>query len=251
MKLKKIIAAVAAAAMAAISASAISVSAADTYTAYLGIQSASYTFRNAYSESNYGYGTEYFDHLTGWDNNEAVNKGGVFTDVEITGDGTYTVTVTDFDFGDDESLNLLFVSTDMPADLGVTFSDVKIVMDGNTKYTFDEAFMDPDSTDYYSILAINIWNGDLGGSDGLFGYIMPSDSISITFTVSGMGAAAEEEVVEEVVVEEVAEEATEAVVETTTVVETAAAATGNASMAAVAAVVAVAGAAVVVSKKSK
>ncbi|MCC8043196.1 MAG: hypothetical protein LIO69_06795 [Oscillospiraceae bacterium] len=266
MKFKKLIATVVASALAAVSVSAmsvVSVSAADTYHAYIGVQSASYTFRNAWNETSYGQGvvaddgTVYFDQLTGWEGADAVNKGGDFVDAEITGDGTYSVSVSNFDFGEDESFNLLFVSTDIPIDTGATITDVKVVLDGNTKYTFDEAYLSPDENTYLQPMAINIWNDDLGGSDGLFGYIMPTDSIEIQFTVSGLGdaAAAEEteEEEEEVVVEEEAVVEEEVVVEETVAVETTTAAkTGNASAAGMVAVAAVAAAtAVVTSKKFK
>ncbi|MGN0598424.1 MAG: hypothetical protein ACI4JK_00905 [Oscillospiraceae bacterium] len=199
MKFSKLLSAVSAAAI-AVSALAIPSSAEEvSYHAYIGVQSASYTFRNAWNEPNYGQGVVsddgmvYFDQLTGWENpgNIAVNKGGVFTDAEITGDGTYTVSVTDFDFGEDETLNLLFVSTDIPLESGITFSDVKVKMDGNTKYTFDEAYLNPDDKEYVSPMCINIWNDDLGKQDGLFGYMMPENSIEIQFTVSGTGVEAE------------------------------------------------------------
>lgn len=160
----------------------------------------------------------YFDQLTGWENpgNIAVSKGGVFTDAEITGDGTYSVSVTDFDFGEDESLNLLFVSTDIPLDAGITISDVKVIMDGSTKYTFDEAYLSPDEKEYVSPMCINIWNEDLGKQDGLFGYMMPTDSIELQFTVSGTGVEAE---TTEAAAEEVTEETTEEVTEAETTEE--------------------------------
>lgn len=242
MKFTKLLSASCVAALAVSALAAIPSSAEGTYHAYLGVQSASYTFRNAWNEGTYGLGAVsddgmvYFDQLTGWDGATPLNKGGDFTDVEITADGTYSVSVTNFDFGEDESLNLLFVSTDIPLDAGITISDVKVVMDGNTKYTFDEAYLSPDETTYVQPMAINIWNDDLGKQDGLFGYMMPSDSIEVQFTVSGVGSAAADTTAE----------TTDASVETT---ETTAAATGNVSAAAIAAVMAVAGAAVVASKK--
>lgn len=223
MKFSKLLSTACAAAIAA-SALAIPASADDvSYHAYLGVQSASYTFRNAWNDATYGQGVTsddgmvYFDQLTGWENpgNIAVSKGGVFTDAEITGDGTYSVSVTDFDFGEDETLNLLFVSTDIPLDAGITISDVKVIMDGSTKYTFDEAYLSPDEKEYVSPMCINIWNDDLGKQDGLFGYMMPTDSIELQFTVSGTGVEAEttEAVVEET--EETTEEVTEAETEAT------------------------------------
>ncbi len=226
MKFSKLLSAACAAAIAA-SAFAIPASADEvSYHAYLGVQSASYTFRNAWNDATYGQGVTsddgmvYFDQLTGWENpgNIAVNKGGVFTDAEITGDGTYSVSVTDFDFGEDETLNLLFVSTDIPLDAGITISDVKVVMDGNTKYTFDEAYLSPDEKEYVSPMCINIWNEDLGKQDGLFGYMMPTDSIELQFTVSGTGVEAETTAAEteEVTEAETTEEVTEAITEAET-----------------------------------
>lgn len=242
MKKSRILGAITAAAMAAASivTMAAPASAAEPYHAYIGVQSQSFTFRNAWDEASYGKGIvgddgmEYFNQLTGWDGPTAVNKGGNFTDVEITADGTYKVGVTDFDFGSDEYLNLLFVSTDIPVDSGVTFSDVKIIMDGQTKYTFDDAFLSPDSLTYLQPMAINIWNDDLGKQDGLFSYMMPTSSIEIEFTVSGISSAA---------------------AETTDTAEapatTDAPATGNVPAAVMLSVMAVSGAAVIASRKRK
>jgi len=236
MKKSRILSAIAAAAIAATTfvSMAIPASAADSYHAYLGVQTQNFAFRNAWNEPSYGKGVTgedgmvYFDQITGWEGATALNKGGVFTDVEITGDGTYKVGVTDFDFGSDEYLNLLFVSTDMPLDSGITISDVKIIMDGQTKYTFDDAFLSPDETTYIQPMAINIWNSDLGGQEGLFGYVMPSSSIEVEFTVSNFPAAG---------AADTAETTTEAP------------ATGNVPAAVMLSVMAVAGAAAVVSKK--
>lgn len=243
MKKLRTLSAIAAAAM-AVSMIPVSASAEDTYHAYIGVQSASYSFRNAWYEPSYGKGvtgedgTVYFDQITGWDGPTAVSKGGVFTDAEITGDGTYTVSVTDFDFGSDETLNLLFISTDMPLDCGATISDVKVTIDGSTKYTFDEAYLSPDAKEYLEPMCINIWNDDLGKEDGLFGYMMPTDSIELTFTVSGLGAAEEAPAEEEAAVEEAP-----------AVEETTAPTTGNTTAGALLAVMGVAAAAAVVSKR--
>ena len=65
--------------------------------------------------------------------------------------------------------------------------------------TFDEAYLDPDEQNYIKPMCINIWNKDLGEKDGLFGYMMPSDTIELQFTVSGFNydKAADEAPVEE------------------------------------------------------
>ncbi len=239
MKKSRILSAITAAAIAATTfvSMAIPASAADSYNAYIGIQTQNFAFRNAWNDATYGQGItgedgmDYFNQITGWEGATALNKGGVFTDVQITGDGTYKVGVTDFDFGSDEYLNLLFVSTDMPLDSGITISDVKIIMDGQTKYTFDDAFLSPDETTYIQPMAINIWNTDLGGQEGLFGYVMPTSSVEIEFTVSNFPAGGAAETTEE------APATTEAP------------ATGNVPVAVMLSVMAVAGTAAVVSKK--
>ncbi|MDE6592128.1 MAG: hypothetical protein K2K57_03580 [Oscillospiraceae bacterium] len=257
MKKSRIACALTAAAVAAslTAFSGISASAEESYNAYIGVQSASFTFRNAWNEDTYGKdivaddGTVWFDQLTGWDGPTALNKGGNFTDAVITGDGTYSVSVTDFDFGDDETFNLLFISTDIPLDKEVSFTDVKVILDGQTKYTFDDAYLSPDEATYYSPMMINIWNDDLGKQDGLFGYVMPEDSIEIQFTVSGLGAASSAEAETEAETEaatEAAPEATEAPKSDST---TTSSKTGNVGAAAVAAVMVAAGAAALVSKK--
>lgn len=244
MKKSRIFATLAAAAMAATCMSGLTATAATEYNAYLGIQSASFTFRNAWNEGKYGKGQTgddglvYFDTLIGWDDsqpNVPFDRGGDFTDAKITGDGTYKVSLTgDFDFGDDESLNLLFVSTDIPLSAGATVSDVKVIIDGNTKYTFDEAYLNPDEKEYVNILAINIWNSDI---KELFGYVMPNSSVEMEFTIKGLDGAAAEAPAETEAPKADAPAASPA--------------TGNAPVAALGAVAAVAAAAVVFSRKRK
>lgn len=225
MKKSRILGAIAAAALAALNLTAVTANAeGETYHAYFGVQSASFTFRNAWNEAKYGQGQVsddgmvYFDQLTGWDGPTALSMGGTFTDAEITGNGTYSVSMTDFDFGEDETLNLLFISTDIPLDAGVSFSNVKVIMDGQTKYTFDEAYLNPDEKEYVTPHCINIWNDDLGKQDGLFGYMMPQNSIELQFTVSGMATDNPDAVITEATT-------TEAVTEAETEAETTAAET--------------------------
>ncbi|MBQ5320144.1 MAG: hypothetical protein J6K17_13715 [Oscillospiraceae bacterium] len=237
MKKSRILSAIAAAAIAATTfvTMAIPASAADGYNAYLGIQEPTgWSFRNKWNDPTYGKGVTaddgmvFFDQITGWDGSTPLDKGGEFTDAQITGDGTYKVSLTgDFDLGAAEALSLLFVSTDIPLDAGVSVTDVKVILDGQTKYTFDEYFQDPDEKEYVNLLCINQWNSDI---NELFGYVMPTSSVEIEFTVSGLPAA----------------DAAETTTDTT---ETTAPTTGNVPAAVMLSVMAVAGAAAVVSKK--
>ena len=156
-----------------------------TYHAYLGIQTPTWIFRNSHDDGSYGMDSGCFDQL-GFVDGEWLPQGGSFTDVEITGNGTYTVSVSGYDFngqlGDDGLFNLIFVSTDLPVSNDVVVSDIVLKMDGKTIAEIDSAFLDPDSKEVQKILLANIWNGEL---EALPYYAAPSQSVEITFTVSG------------------------------------------------------------------
>lgn len=237
MKIKKIIAA-AAAAVVAVSTMAISAFADDTYHAYLGVQTnPSWIFRNGWNDASFGKTYENFDKLS--KDGAPADIAGTFTDVDITGDGTYKVSLTGADLSDEELFSLLFVSTDIPADSGVSITNVKVIIDGQEKYTFAEGYIPEDTGEYIQVQARNIWNDDLGKEDGLFAYTMPNDSVEMEFTVSGLGsgAAASNE----------ADTAETTTTETTTTSPT----TGNVPAGVMLSVMAVAGTAAVVSKKRK
>ena len=115
------------------------------YNAYIAVQSESYIFRNDWYDTSYGRDSvdypDYFNRLTGWDaENNAVDYGGVFEDAAITGNGTYTVTMTtgDHGFGVDTLLRFFRVTTDIPAELvadgHVTITDCKVkIGEGKTQ----------------------------------------------------------------------------------------------------------------------
>lgn len=191
MKLKKIIAA-AAAAVVAVSTMAISAFADDTYHAYLGVQTnPGWIYRNDWDDASFGRDTAGWDFNKLGANGEAADIAGTFTDVEITADGTYKVSLTGADLSDEEKFSQLFVSTDIPVSLGVSITNVKVIIDGQEKYTFAEAVQpDKDKATYERPTAINIWNDDLGGDEGLFAYMMPNDSVEMEFTISGLGGGA-------------------------------------------------------------
>ncbi len=242
MKKSRIFGVIAAAAMAVSTFVSMPVSAADTYHAYLGVQTnPSWIFRNAWNDSSFGKDAyDSFDKLS--KDGAPADIDGTFTDVEITGDGTYKVSLTGADLSDEELFSLLFVSTDIPVDAGVSITNVNVIIDGQKKYTFDEAYIPEDTGEYIQVQARNIWNDDLGKEDGLFAYMMPNDSVEMEFTVSGMGSA-------EAAAPAASESADPAPAADTA--PTTSASTGNLPVAAMASVMAVAGAAAVVSKKRK
>lgn len=161
------------------------------YNAYIGVQSATYIFRNQWNDT---YGRDdaehegFFNRLTGWDaDNNALDFGGSFQDALITSDGTYTVSLTtgDLGFGTDESFNLLYVSTEIPSALVkegyVTISDVKVkIGDART-----QEYTEVNTADAYArITLIDTYNQ----AETPFGYTVPgaNTTITVTFTVTGL-----------------------------------------------------------------
>lgn len=241
MKKSRIFGAIAAAAMAVSAFVSMPVSAADTYHAYLGVQTnPSWIFRNGWNDASFGKDYEAFGKLS--KDGAPADIEGTFTDTDITGDGTYKVSLTGADLSSEELFSLLFVSTDIPVDAGVEITDVKVIIDGQTKYTFDEAYIPEDTGEYIQVQARNIWNDDLGKEDGLFAYVMPSDSVEMEFTVSGMGSGA---------AAAPADDAADTSAPAADTAPTTSAATGNLPAAAMASAVAVAGVVAVVSRKRK
>lgn len=160
-----------------------------TYNAYIGFQTPKYSFRNEFYEASYGRDTDYFNQVTGWDaDNNAVVIEGTFTDAAIAGNGTYTVSVDGLafpegEFADQEYMNLLFISTDIPNSGEITISDVALKVDGkDVSLASAGAIVSPDSKEYVTILLQNIWNTEV---KEIGYYAVPMSNISITFTVSG------------------------------------------------------------------
>lgn len=161
------------------------------YHGYVAVQSENYIFRNDWEDATYGLnGTspEFFNRLTGWDaESNAVDYGGVFEDCTITGNGTYTVTMTtgEMGFGSDSFFRYFRVATDIPASLvadgHVTISDVTCKIGEGKTQTGVIVHADGDwvklvVTDEYNKL------------DAGFGYNVPGANTKVvfTFTVSGL-----------------------------------------------------------------
>ena len=161
------------------------------YNAYMGVQTASYIFRNEWSDASYGLNSEanpgFFNRLTGWDaDSNAVDYGGSFVDAVITGNGTYTVSLTtgEMGFGSDEKYNLLFVSTDFPAALinegHVVISDAKIKIGEGKTIEYTEVDCEGE---YARLLFVNSY-----GTTEDIGCTVPGPNtpITVTFTVDGL-----------------------------------------------------------------
>lgn len=157
------------------------------YNVYLLLQTPNWTYRDAWNSDN-GIGSDYFgDFIYG---NETSEKYGKVVDAVIKGNGTYTVSVTDFGtiFADDfttagqDYFNILGLSSDIPLTGDITISDVQLIIDGKVVHKYAEGYQDPDTTDYVKILVQNIWNEDV---KEISFYNAPSASLEIQFTVSG------------------------------------------------------------------
>ncbi|MCM1056083.1 MAG: hypothetical protein NC517_00525 [Firmicutes bacterium] len=155
------------------------------YHAYFGLQTPTYSFRNAFDDETYGRETEYFNQITGWDSeNNAVVRPGTFTDAVIAGNGTYTVSVEGMDLSGDfdsqDYFNLLFLSTDIPNTGEITISDIKLDIDGRDVTI--APILSPDSVNYINMLVQNIWNDNV---KEIGYYQVPPTAMKMTFTVSG------------------------------------------------------------------
>ncbi len=155
-----------------------------SYNAYIGLQTPTFSFRNAFNDATYGRDTEYFNQITGWEGNNAIVREGSFTDAVIAGNGTYTVSANGMnlegDFDSQDYFNLIFISTDIPNTGEITISDIKLSIDGRDVQC--NPIINPDDPSYIGMMIQNIWNEDVA-TIGF--YTVPPKDMEITFTVSG------------------------------------------------------------------
>lgn len=174
-----------------------------TYHAYFVFQQTdSWVFRNTWFEKTLGLdGTELkgdatFDQmLTTLEVADAIPVGGTVVDAEIKGNGTYKVGVTGFDTSkldpDAAKISLIGVSTDIPVsavdDGTITFSDVRLDIDGTPKFDGEQPFENLDAKDWglYQFDIVNTYQNEGYQSPNL---LLPNDSVEITFTVSGFNS---------------------------------------------------------------
>lgn len=184
------------------------------YHAAMGIQTATQIWIQRWgyyadNENEY-YGTEDYDKL--YDSQKKFYDG-TFEDVEIKGNGTYTISLKDADLAGETTISQLHIATDIPVAESekLQFTDVKLEINGNKILQFDQAVME-DEEDYMQggavILIFNHWRGQLietlkgmgrsedsgNGWDLLQG--SGKDNVSITFTVSGLPYDNEEAAIE-------------------------------------------------------
>lgn len=166
--------------------------------------------------------------------------------VEVTGDGTYTITSTTVAGAEDFGVFVIDLQGMYAEYPEATATLDKVEVDG-AEISVDASKIMYGDIEEKGNYRIDIYNqySDTAKDPGVNQATAVAESVSVTFTVSGLGGAApaEEEAAAEEVVEEVVEEAP--VADTTTTP----AATGNTTAAAIAVVMVAAGAAAVVSKR--
>lgn len=197
------------------------------YHAALGVSTSTKIWinRNAYfaKDANVYYGTEQWSKLMSEDSatGEKVEHDGVFTDAEIKGNGTYTVTLEGADFEGETTIGMLHVSTDIPVCDEITFSDVSLKINDREIITFEEAYME-NETRYLNggmdIILLNHWRDELKSQvlekglaeSGTNGYDLllgtGAEKVEVTFTVSGFNYEKEAEATPEPTATEAAAE---------------------------------------------
>lgn len=176
------------------------------YHARLGIQTATekWIMNLGYYENvqNKYFGTENADKLmySDSDTGEETSTEGTFEEVEIAGNGTYTVSLKDADFLGETTISQLHIATDIPVNDTIKFKDVKATINGNQILSFDEGVLEneePYLEGGMVILLLNHWRealikevAGMGKSeDSENGYTLlkgsGKESVEITFTVEG------------------------------------------------------------------
>ena len=191
MKIRNIISAMTAGVVAA-TAFAVTASAADTYTAAITFQSATYIFRNTLNQDSVLY----------WDNDlgeAAEYEGASFTDATITGDGTYTVELSGVNDGGWNMLKLdTSIDSTVTPDAAITITGVEL-NGAAVDFDADAAAMVDDegsshTSDQYSAYEFNIAGPVRAQLINVYDNVAAIandgyDTVKITFEVSGLDAA--------------------------------------------------------------
>ncbi len=169
-----------------------------SYEAYICWCNDVWSMRLSGFDEGYGKGTPYLDTvlISGYEGDypeysdsydadiQAYAIPATITDAVITGNGTYTVSVEDFDWSIDgaSSFNSLYINTDIPvATYDAYISSAKLIVDGKTTAALDCLPIETSGSDYiYSV--INIWSSYAEEYTGPY----PTESLAIEFTVEGL-----------------------------------------------------------------
>lgn len=160
------------------------------YNARLGIQATTADSKIWLARIGYYSSRDDGDKITS--DKDAEFDAGTFTDAVIEGNGTYTVSFKTSNFGGAVDLQQLQVATDIPMENDLTFSDLKVEINGNTVATYKDVYIDEDkyAVPYTCLLAYNNWRDDLKSRDDCMTAegVFPETGdveVKLTFTVNG------------------------------------------------------------------
>lgn len=187
----------------------VAVNLSSTYHARLGIQTADdlwITQMSYYDDAqNETYGTDlehslYCADSKGKKGDKLVAQPGEIDEVELAGNGTYTVSLTGAEFSGETTISQLHVATDIPVNDSIKFTDVTARINDVTVAHFDEGFMEYEEnylTGGEVLLIFNHWRDDLKNEltqagraeDADNGYRLlkgqGQEKVEVTFTVTG------------------------------------------------------------------
>ncbi len=211
MKITKILASAAVASLVAGTVAAT----ASAYTGAISFQNTIYSFRNGMSDTTYA--PYWADKVIMWGGNSETTwpdlvdnfdwdiNGYVFdanyTDVTFDGDGTYTVTADGINWAQDncDAWNFIQVSTDVPfasfdAENGgaAVVTSATVYVDGAAQATIENPPVEKDGNNNLVVNCVNIYNTDCPKYEGAY----PTESLSVEFTIEGLGGAASDTVVD-------------------------------------------------------
>lgn len=165
--------------------------------AYMFYQTSSWDYRNAYKAirqlGNNAHAWEYIQ-ATGSENTVDTKV----TDVHITDNGTYTVSLDGVDLSGATGFKLLGISTDIDTqkyeDIKMTVE--KIVIDGKELELATDKLIWKEDDPYYDFMAINVYDKVNEQKDFALGEAnenellkLPQKNMEITFTISGLDEA--------------------------------------------------------------
>lgn len=168
-----------------------------------------YFFKDSVENPYYGDGSGKSDRLQSTKDGEAP---GTFNDVEIAGNGEYTVSLADAEFGGEKHAAVVQVATDIPDSSAIQFSNVSLNVNGKEVLKFATGFKEDESAYKKGgmvLVVLNQWRVEKTKfadfkktiesygfkkeentkvSDG-GGYLLfngtGKENVSVTFTVSG------------------------------------------------------------------
>lgn len=158
---------------------------------YLFYQTSTWDYRNAYNPLRKNAKDKHsWEYIQATGAEVTADKTKV-TDVLLTGDGRYTVSIDGIDLSGANSFKMLGISTDIDTSIysGVTVTDVSIKFDGEEMLKEPANLVCKDDDEYFDFMAINVYgDGDcpLDGANEDETLEMPQKGIEISFQINGL-----------------------------------------------------------------